>query len=212
MRELLFDPVSREERLRRELDRLRTELAAPPPPGMPATLALDIGDAWIVTPEGRVAIPCLQNALAASREPLVVVDAYEIHAAEHVLATTYGSWVRYRLDRVLSLRQGDARPMLPAAIATVLLLLINGNVDRAMARPSRGGGPRPPRCRRHRAYPGLLLRAVEGGKRADPRHWKFCTTAIPVKEARRRLGNDIVSRTGCCGSSRHQAALHRARR
>jgi hypothetical protein len=192
MRVLLFDPVSREERLRRELDRLRPRLAAPPPPEMPTTLTLDIGQAWIVTPEGRVAIPCLTRALASSREPQVAIDAYDIHAAEHALLVAYRGWLRYRLDRVLSLRQGEARPMLPAAIATVLLLLVNGNIgrDRAIAQP-RDENDRRLLDEAVTAPLEAFARSIEAAKRADPRHWSLYN-GYALSEARRRLGNDLV--------------------
>ena len=129
MREALFDPVSREERLRRELDALRPKLSWDPPPETPETLVLDIGDgAWLLTPEGRVSIPALSAAVAGQEGDQIEIDELDISAAEHLLADTYREWTRYRLKRVLTLREGQDRPMLPAAIATALFLLVNGNV------------------------------------------------------------------------------------
>lgn len=192
MRQLLFDPVSREERLRREIARLRPLLTTEPPSETSALLVRDIGSAWVVTPEGRVTIPCLATALGASREPTVVVDAYDIHAAEHLLSGVYRDWVTYRLDRVLSLSRGDATPMLPAAIATVLLLLFNGTIGRnhALVQPRSEED-------RQRLDEALIspisafARAIEASRRADARHWSLYN-GYALSEARRRLGDALV--------------------
>jgi hypothetical protein len=192
MHDLLFNPVAREERLRRELERLRPRLDTAPPPEAPPALVRDVGGAWLVTPEGRVAVACLKRSLAGTRDERIQIDAYDIHAAEHVLASTYGTWVRYRLDRVLALRHGEARAMLPVSIATVLLLLVNGNVgsDQALVQPKES---------RDRALLDdavtkpieAFTMSIEGGGNADRRHWSLYN-GYPLSEARRRLGDDLI--------------------
>jgi hypothetical protein len=195
MHKTLFNPVAREERLRQTLTRLHDGLAFAPPPEMPDTLATPFGeDSWLLTPEGRVALPCLERTLAAGRDEWCVVDEVDIHAAEHLLATTYRRWTRYRLDRVVSLAAGrDTRLMLPAAIATVLLLLVNGNVgpERALDQP------------KEQRDQALLDAAVVEPIRAfadaiatsnrarDARHWRLYN-GYALSEARRRLGSALV--------------------
>src|ERR1700761_6263210 len=98
LRRILLDPVAREERLRRQLDELRDRLAWPPPAGTPELLALPIGeDAWLLTPEGRLAIPALEAALHGPEGESVSIDELDISAVEHALSDTYRDWTRYRL-------------------------------------------------------------------------------------------------------------------
>lgn len=196
MREALFDPVAREERLRRQLDSLRPTLAWDPPEGTPATLALDIGGgAWLLTPEGRVAIPSLGAALAGQKADQVEIDELDISAAEHLLADTYRQWTRYRLQRVLTLREGQDRPMLPAAIATALFLLVNGNVgaEWALVQPK----DEETRERLDAAVTLPVQKFAEGiaprdrASSADRRHLQLYN-GYGLSEARRRLGSNLV--------------------
>ena len=196
MREALFDPVSREERLRRQLDTLRPKLAWDPPEGTPVVLVLDIGDgAWLLTPEGRVAIPALDAALAGQKTDQIEIDELDISAAEHLLANTYRQWTRYRLQRVLTLREGQDRPMLPAAIATVLFLLINGNVgpEWALVQPK----DEETRDRLDAAVTIPVQKFAEGiaprdrSSSTDRRHLQLYN-GYGLSEARRRLGSDLV--------------------
>ncbi len=196
MRGALFDPVAREERLRRELETLRTRLDWPPPPRTPETITLPIGDdAWLITPEGRLAIPALTSALANQADDEVIVDELDISAAEHALATTYREWTRYRLGRVLSLREGRDRPMLPAAIGTTLFLLVNGNIGEewALAQPKDAEKQR----QLDSAVTAPIqefVSAIDPGSRgpeSDRRHLQLYN-GYGLSEARRRLGSDIV--------------------
>lgn len=196
MRQAVFDPVAREERLRRELDGLRKRLAWEPPPGTPELLALPISEeAWLLTPEGRLAIPALEAVLHGPEGESVSVDELDISAVEHTLAETYREWTRYRLGRVLTLRAGKDRPMLPAAIATVLFLLVNGNLgpEAALAQPKTPDE----QARLDAAVTAPIERfaqAIDSGQRgsgADPRHLQLYN-GYGLSEARRRLGNDIV--------------------
>lgn len=196
MREALFDPVAREERLRRQLDSLRSTLVWDPPEGTPATLALDIGGgAWLLTPEGRVAIPALGAALAGQKDGQIEIDELDIAAAEHLLADTYRQWTRYRLQRVLTLREGQDRPMLPAAIATALFLLVNGNVGAkwALVQPK----DEETRERLDAAVTLPVQKFAEGiaprdrASTADRRHLQLYN-GYGLSEARRRLGSDLV--------------------
>ena len=196
MRGLLFDPVAREERLRRELDQLRGRLSWSPPAETPELLSLPIGgDAWLLTPEGRMAISPLRAALQASGNDQVAVDELDIAAAEHALADTYRQWTRYRLSRVLSLREGQDRPMLPAAIGTILFLLINGNLGPETALPQPKSAEKQARLDAAVTAPiERFAQAIDRGRkgsRADSRHLQLYN-GYGLSEARRRLGNDIV--------------------
>lgn len=195
MREKLFDPVSREERLRRELDSIKDELSFAPPEGTPETLVLAIGEgAFIITPEGRLAIPVLKRALVAV-EGEIAIDELDISAVEHLLSTTYREWVRYRLNKVVSLRSGEGRAMLPAAIGTVLFLLVNGNigVEAALGQPRKADEQR----RLDDAVTAPIeafVREIEPSRRgsgADRRHLRLYN-GYGLSEARRRMGQDIV--------------------
>lgn len=196
MRDELFDPVAREERLRRELEALRTRLNWAPPPGTPEIIELPIGDgAWLITPEGRLAIPALSAALEGQGDEKVVVDELDISAAEHALASAYRDWTRYRLGRVLALREGRDRPMLPAAIGTTLFLLVNGNIGEewALAQPKD--------AKRQKQLDSAVTAPIQKFVNAiDPsdrdqdfesRHLQLYN-GYGLSEARRRLGSDIV--------------------
>lgn len=195
MRETLFDPVSREERLRRELDMLRPKLSWDPPPETPETLILDIGDgAWLLTPEGRVSIPALSAAVGGHQGDQIEIDELDISAAEHLLADTYREWTRYRLKRVLTLREGQDRPMLPAAIATALFLLVNGNVGAqwALVQPR----DEETRERLDAAVTLPVQKFAEGvapdrATTTDRRHLQLYN-GYGLSEARRRLGSDLI--------------------
>ena len=195
MREKLFDPVSREERLRRELDQLRGDLEWSPPEGTPEILTLPIGNgAYLITPEGRLTITVFDDSLKASDSPDIVIDELDIAAAEHLLADSYRDWVRYRLNRVLTLREGQGRAMLPAAIGTVLFLLVNGNIGEEWALTQ----PKEPtdQKRLDEAVTAPIQAFVEGigesgRSSADRRHWQLYN-GYGLSEARRRMGQDIV--------------------
>jgi hypothetical protein len=195
MREELFDPVSREERLRRELDGLRGDLEWSPPEGTPEILVLPIGNgAYLITPEGRLTMPVLTNALRASSGSDIVIDELDISAAEHLLADSYRDWVRYRLNRVLALREGQGRAMLPAAIGTVLFLLVNGNIGKEWALTQ----PKEPtdQKRLDEAVTVPIQAFVEGigesGRSSGDRRHLQLYNGYGLSEARRRMGQDIV--------------------
>lgn len=135
MRELLFNPVAREERLRQALTRIAAQdRSGPPPEHIPELLLLRAGDElWLVTPEARVAIPVLERCLTECLGDWCYVDEVDAHAAEHLLLDVTRVWARYRLDRTLQLQAGEGARMLPVAIAIPLLLIVNGNIGPAKA-------------------------------------------------------------------------------
>lgn len=139
MRDLVFSPVAREERLRKTLaDLAAADRSGPPPEHISPLLLLPaVEELWLVTPEARVAIPVLERALSECSGDACFVDEVDIHAAEHLVLTATRSWARYRLERTLQLQAGEGGRMLPVAIAIPLLLVVNGNVGRenAMRQP-----------------------------------------------------------------------------
>lgn len=194
MRQLLFNPVAREERLRQALATLaEQDRSGPPPDHIPELLLLRAGEMlWLVTPEGRVSIPVLERSLSESTGDAVYVDDVDIHAAEHLLLDVSRNWLRYRLDGILKLQAGAGARMLPVAIAIPLILLVNGNVGetRAMRQPKSLAD--------QQALDQALVAPVRGfaealsGRSAEfsDRHLALYN-GYALSEARRRLGASL---------------------
>ncbi len=206
MRELLFNPVAREERLRQELVRLadRDPSGAPPDHVSELVLLPVAGGLWLVTPEGRVAIPTLERCLAESVGEWCYVDDVDIHAAEHVLLNVTRDWARYRLDRTIKLRAGTGARMLPVAIAIPLLLSVNGNVGalKAMRQPK---GLRDQEVLDQALVPPVRRFAEEiSGKSTEfnDRHLALYN-GYALSEARRRLGDDLRLDRVDAGTAQH---------
>lgn len=194
MRELIFNPVAREERLRQALTRLaERDRSGPPPDHVPELLLLPVADGlWLITPEGRVAIPALERCLTESVGEWCYVDEVDVHAAEHLLLDVTRGWARYRLDRTLALQAGTGGRMLPVAIAIPLLLALNGSVGagRAMRQPK---DPRD-----QQALDEALITPVRRfAKAISDRSSEFSDRHLALyngyalSEARRRLGDDL---------------------
>src|SRR4051794_7027288 len=76
MRDALFNPVAREERLRQVLTRMSDQdRSGPPPDHIPELLLLQASeDLWVVTPEGRISIPALERSIRESTGEWCFVD------------------------------------------------------------------------------------------------------------------------------------------
>ena len=134
----LFDPLAREATVRRRLEEIppaSTELESP--------FAVDAGDGrQVVTPEGRVALEVLRDALQAQTRPEITDEARA--AAMAILANFYRRLSRRRFDKVRALAAGQAPPMLPVAAAFAFLLLTNRSTseDRALDQSIKDPGRR----------------------------------------------------------------------
>jgi hypothetical protein len=193
MRDLLFNPVAREERVRTTIaDLAEKDGSGPPPDHISELLLLPAVDVWLVTPEARVAIPVLEQSLTESLEDWCYVDDVDIHAAEHLVLEHTRTWARHRLYRTIELQAGTGAPMLPVAIAIPLLLIVNGNIgsDKALRQPKEPAD--------QRALDQALVTPVRrfgeaaaaGISEFSDRHLALYN-GYALSEARRRLGNDL---------------------
>lgn len=194
MRDLVFNPVAREERLRQTLSRLAVEdRSGPPPEHITELMLLPAGDElWLVTPEARVAIPVLERCLNECVSDWCYVDDVDIHAAEHLLLAITRGWARYRLDRTLQLQAGEGARMLPVAIGIPLLLIVNGNIGpaKAMRQPKELADQQsldqalvaPVRC---------FAEAISGKPSSFSDRHLALYNGYALSEARRRLGTAL---------------------
>lgn len=134
-----FDPVATGRRLRGAINEVKQ--VDPPPVPPPAPLALELPESrWLVTPDGRLAIDILSDALRDADDP-VTIDAIAVIEAERRLLDLYRVWGRHRLDQVVKLQTGSERPLQIGPIALGLLLLVNRSTSETRALPC---GPNDP--------------------------------------------------------------------
>lgn len=130
-----FDPVATGRRVRRELAGL------PEPPSNarrlepPQVLRIG-GDRLLITPEGRVSLGLLRDALVDEGDPVRVNDQAASDAQTRLLRT-YREWSRHRLDQTVGLLSGDAEPLRIPSIGFVLVLLVNRSIGEDHALPGR---------------------------------------------------------------------------
>lgn len=147
-----FDPVSKGERIRdalAALPRVRIHV-----PHVADEIVMTIpyaagevrepGSRMLLTPEGVVVLYCLRDAQTRARlagalpgDPVRFNGTY-ISDALVTLAATYRSWIRQRIDQVITLLTSEPSTLRPAAAGLLLVLLVNRNTspDRALPRPS----------------------------------------------------------------------------
>jgi hypothetical protein len=96
---------------------------------LPESVLLPCGDErFLVTPEGRAWLECLDKPESVGEDQIVFSSKQAIPYERDLLAA-YRSWARHRLDDVIEKRTGLGPPMLPTAVAIVLLLLVNRSLD-----------------------------------------------------------------------------------
>lgn len=186
--ERYFDPIAQGGRLRRELDDVRAVVEEAP--YLSDLLVIPIGDDHgLITLEGRAVLQLVRAALAQEGQEVILPDDAR-WALEHKLLDLYRETSRHRLESVLSLRSGTAAPLLPPAVATILLLLLNRSTspDRAITRPPDPAG------RQHLdealARPVLAFAyALAPGKRKLEHISLY--SGYPLTEARRRLSAQL---------------------
>lgn len=148
-----FDPVAKGERVRQALAELpRMQVRIPHVseqivlviPDSPGEQPDALGHRMLLTPEGTVVLHCVERAIGRAQssgalpgEP-VLLDPEETREALVVLAASYRTWSRQRIDQVISLLTTEPSTLRPAAAGLLLVLLLNRNTSpgRALPRPS----------------------------------------------------------------------------
>jgi len=122
-----FHPKLRGATLRARLGDL--EPLALSPAGIPPLVLLPCGEGrGLLTPEGRAWLACSAEPRSRTGGQFVwTVD--QGRPLETLLLTLYRGWTRHRLEDVIEKQSGAGAPMLPSAVALVLLLLVNGSLE-----------------------------------------------------------------------------------
>lgn len=126
-----FDPVASGPRLRRELAKLVSAPVQALSLTSPVVLVID-KSRRIPTPEGRVALSVLRDALLRGDDPVLIADA-DVVDAERRLLDLYRNWSRHRISQVLALQSGSDKPLQIPAVGLLLALLANRVDDPARA-------------------------------------------------------------------------------
>lgn len=176
---------------------LRDRLGELPPletgPGvLHEEVLLACGDGrYLVTPEGRAWLECATGVVPAD-DGIVIFAAEQGLELEWELLAVYRTWSRHRLADVIEKRTGAGAPLLPAAAALILLLLVNRSFgpDTAIRRV------RDPEAQAK--IDGVIADALEAfsdvlgqsTRVRDRRHFSLWS-GYPLTEARRRLASQL---------------------
>jgi hypothetical protein len=96
---------------------------------LPSLILLACGeDRFLVTPEGRAWLECSSQP-DDKNEQTFVYSPDQGRVIESELLSIYRRWTRHRIADVVQKRTGEGSPMLPSAVALVLLLLVNRSLD-----------------------------------------------------------------------------------
>jgi hypothetical protein len=129
-----FDPVAQGRRLREAM--LEIEPVDLPAGLVAGEMRLDVdGQRVLITPEGRIALALLNNALQAPGQE-VQLNAELAWRQEHELLALYREWGRHRQRQVVDYLGGGTRPLQIPAIGAALTLLVNraDSPDRSIRR------------------------------------------------------------------------------
>ncbi|MEK6190913.1 MAG: hypothetical protein AABM41_01150 [Chloroflexota bacterium] len=194
-----FDPLARGARLRKALESIQAQRRDAP--FLTEQLVMDLGNGrGLITPEGRVAMWALQESIRPTGSTVVLRDD-TILAAESFLLDRYRGYGRARLEQVVRLGKGTGNPMLPAAAAIPLLLLVNRSTspERSLRRPTQADQ----RQELDQAVGKIVAAFAEvidestsrrhRGRSAD--HMSLYG-GYPLTEARRRLGAQLSEDPG----------------
>jgi hypothetical protein len=103
------------------------------PSGIPPLVLLPCGEGrGLLTPEGRAWLEVSTEPRSRTGGQLVY-SAEQGRTLEARLLALYRGWSRHRLLDVIEKQTGGGSPMLPSAVALVLLLLVNGSLEEARA-------------------------------------------------------------------------------
>lgn len=96
---------------------------------LPPVMLLPCGDGrFLVTPEGRAWLECSRSPTGKA-DGRLVFEAELAQPFEQQILSIYRRWTRHRLEDVIEKRTGEGPSMLPAAVAIVLLLLVNRSLS-----------------------------------------------------------------------------------
>lgn len=136
-----FDPVAQGRRLREAF--LDLEPVEIPRELLADSLLLAIdGRRSLITPEGRIALALLQQALERPG-PEIELDGGAARRYERELLALYREWGRHRQRQVIDLMGGGKNPLQLPAIGAALTLLVNrsDSPERAIKRFPKGERP-----------------------------------------------------------------------
>lgn len=126
-----FHPKLRGATLRSKLSDL--EPLALSASGIPALVLLPCGEGrGLLTPEGRAWLEVSAEPRSRTGRQLVY-SPEQGRSLEARLLELYRGWSRHRLQDVIEKQTGGGSPMLPSAVALVLLLLVNGSLEKSRA-------------------------------------------------------------------------------
>lgn len=126
-----FHPKLRGATLRARLVNL--EPLALSPAGIPPLVLLPCGEGrGLLTPEGRAWLACSAEPRSRTGGQFVWA-ADQGYPLEAQLLALYRDWSRHRIEDVIEKQSGGGAPMLPSAVALVLLLLVNGSLEEGRA-------------------------------------------------------------------------------
>jgi hypothetical protein len=161
---------------------------------LPESVLLPCGDRrFLLTPEGRAWLECSAN-------PRSVADKQSVFSAdqalpfEHRLLAMYRDWTRHRLNDVIEKRTGAGPPMLPTALAIVLLLLVNRSLspDTAIRRVREQNA----QAKIDDVVADVLAAFADAlagpSKRGRSREQFSLWSGYPLTEARRRLAGRLI--------------------
>ncbi len=130
-----FDPLATGGRVRRELAALPP--AAPLARSLTEPLVVKVqDDKLLVTPEGRIVLGLLRDALVTDVDPVTFNDD-AVRAGHAELLELYRGWARQRLNQTVELLTGQAEPLRIPSIGFLLVLLVNQTVDADRALPGK---------------------------------------------------------------------------
>jgi hypothetical protein len=160
---------------------------------LPPVALLPCGDErFLVTPEGRAWLDCSRTPTGKA-DGRLVFQAELAEPFEQQILSVYRRWTRHRIEDVIQKRTGEGPPMLPTAIAIVLLLLVN----RSLSPETAIKRVRDPQVQARidnviADVIGAFADALSGpSNRRNPEQFSLWS-GYPLTEARRRLPGQLV--------------------
>ena len=127
----MFEPSASGRRVQEEIAKLGPAPASAR--SLRTPLVLEVGEGVVVmTPEGRVALDLLRDALLNSPSRVEFGEAALLRA-EQRLTDLYRAWSRHRVLKTIELMRGESSPLRLPAVGVTLALLVNRNVGEKSA-------------------------------------------------------------------------------
>lgn len=161
---------------------------------LPESVLLPCGDRrFLLTPEGRAWLECSASPRSVTGKRSVF-SADQALPFERRLLAMYRDWTRHRLNDVIEKRTGAGPPMLPTALAVVLLLLVNRSLspDTAIHRVREQNA----QAKIDDVVADVLAAFADAlagpSKRGRSREQFSLWSGYPLTEARRRLAGRLI--------------------